>query len=48
MIKTYIHNIQKIEKRDEEVNNFVLKNGSFAIQTNITEDIIITTIFYKV
>lgn len=48
MIKTFIHNIKDIEKRDKDINLFVQEHGSKAMQTNIIDDKIISTLFYGV
>ena len=48
MIKTYKHDINDIAKRDMDVNKFIQEHGSYAAQTDINKDCIITTIFYGV
>ena len=47
MIKTFKHAITNISQRDSDINLFSMDNEIFATQTNNTDEIIITTVFYK-
>jgi hypothetical protein len=47
MIKTIKHFVSELQQRDKDVNLFSIENEIFATQTNLFENQIITTIFYK-
>lgn len=49
MIKTFIHNINEIVKRDKEINYFIEqhKNNILGVFTNVQHDDIITTVIIK-